>query len=184
MERHLAEPDDVRPQPGGAAGRAVHEDAHVVAPRGNRAAGKAAGPARLAVHVVHLPGAGPLVQVVDVLRAQEEGVAPRREPALQPGQRRMGGIGRGGQGVAPAHVVEGVDGDGVGREGLGRGELGGIEARPQAVAVPEGPEPALGRNAGAGEDEDPHRRAAPQGAASDTSAPDFRFSDRGMPTVL
>ena len=58
------------------------------------------------MHVMHGAAARLLVQVVDVLGAEEQLAAALRERRLEPGQRRVGGVRPGGQQVAPTHVVE------------------------------------------------------------------------------
>ena len=56
----------------------MDEDAHVVVPGRDDPAGEAARLHQLSVHVVHVARARPLVEVVDVLRAEEERAAARR----------------------------------------------------------------------------------------------------------
>ena len=114
------------------------------------------------MHVDDPRRAGALVQVVDVLRDEGEPAAPLREACFERGEREMGRVRPGGDEVAAARVVEGEHRFGVAGEGLGGRELHGIELRPDPAArfVAESPEPALGRNPGAGEDEDGRHRAS------------------------
>jgi trehalose 6-phosphate synthase len=108
------------------------------------------------MHVQEPAGAGAFVQVVDILGAEEEIAAGRRQIPFEPGERLVGGIGAGCQKIAAPEIVEGVNPLGIGGEGLGRREPHRIEAVPDAARIAEGPEPAFRGNPGAGENEDPH----------------------------
>lgn len=146
MHRYLAEPDHVRPHPGaGAAGGTRIAPAQIRAPRRDRPAGAAAGLEQFAVHVDDRPRAGPLVQIVDVLRAQEQPPAPPGESRLGLRQGHVRGVGLGRDHAAAAVVVEVEHRVGVGRVGLGGREPRWIEPRPDPAPVAEGAEPALGR---------------------------------------
>jgi hypothetical protein len=120
------------------------------------AAGGAAGAQQLAVHVVDRRRAAALVQVVDVLGAEEQRPAPRRQPRLELGERPVRRVRLGRQQVAPAQVVEVVHRRGIARERLRRRELHRVEALPDAAGIAEGAEAALRRHPGAGQHEDPH----------------------------
>src|SRR5271155_1101129 len=75
---------------------------------------------------------------------------------LEPRQRPMGGVGFGVEEILAAQVIECENAIGIAREGFGRRELHRVESRPDPlpVLVAKRAEPALGRNPGAGEDED------------------------------
>ena len=111
------------------------------------------------MHVVDGAAAGLLVQVVDVLGAEEEAAAALGERGLGPGERGVGGVRARGEQVAAAQVVEVVHAVRVAGEGLGRRELHRVELRPDAARVAEGAEAALGRDPGAGQDEELHAGA-------------------------
>jgi hypothetical protein len=88
-QRRLAEPDHVRPGgPDRAAGRAGGIGAERFGVRPGRVAGMAARDPKFAVHVDHVDAAGLLVQVVDVLGAQEQAsaLAPPGPSAIGPGR--------------------------------------------------------------------------------------------------
>ena len=81
--------------------------------------------------------------------------------ALEPGERGVGGVGFRVHEVAPAQIIEREHRVGIAREGFRRRELHRIEPRPDAlpVLVAKRAEPAFGRDAGAGQDEDVFRHA-------------------------
>ncbi len=93
LERHLAEEDDV-----GAQARAAGAAAHLVEAaidgaifdRRPAALGLAVRLVQFAVHVHHASGAGALVQVVDILRAEKEAVAQLRFQLGEGDVRRIG----------------------------------------------------------------------------------------------
>jgi hypothetical protein len=70
---------------------------------------------KLAMHVKNMSGSGFFVQVVHVLRAEEEAIF---ELAFQAGKREMSGIGLGDSGNAPAHGVEIPDQRRIPRPGM------------------------------------------------------------------
>ena len=84
---------------------------------------------------VTAPRAGALVQVVDVLRAQEQRAAALGETCLEPGQSGVSGVGNGGQEVAAAQVVERMHGVGRAGERFRGRELHRMEAAPQWQAI-------------------------------------------------
>ena len=69
-------------------------------------------------------------------------------------------------------------------ERLGRGELHRVEPRPDAALVAEGPEPAFGRDPGAGQHEEPHRPApSPAGGGCACGTSGVRLGD-GSPSGI
>lgn len=70
--------------------------AEIVSPRHNSFATHASHLEQFAVHVRNLPHTGAFMEIVDVLRTEEQLVAFRPEPGFQTDQRGMGGVGRGG----------------------------------------------------------------------------------------
>ena len=101
------------------------------------------------MHVEQIPRAGPVVQVVHILRDQEQVAAPF---PLQAGQGEVGGIGLHQGEAAPPFVVETVDQRRVPVEGLRRGHVLHPVLLPEAVGGAKGAQPAFGGDAGAGED--------------------------------
>ena len=125
------------------------------------------------MHVVD--GAAPclLVEVVGVLRAEEDLAAARGQPGLEGCEALVRGVRLRGEEVAAAPVVEVVDGDGIAREGLGVASFIGsklAQMPPPRPTVAEGAEAAFGRNACAGEDEDLHAAPA-EGAGAHLREP-------------
>lgn len=153
-ERHLAEPHDMRPHaPRAAAGRAGRRDREILLPRRDMAAMAAARLAELAMHVHEAPRACARMQVVDVLRDEQEPARPR---ALEARQREMRRVGR-DRGVAQlraARVVEFVDACRVAREGAGRRDVLHPHPRPDPVRVAECGEARFAADARAGQDDD------------------------------
>ena len=99
---------------------------------------------------------GPLVEVVDVLGAQEEVTPMIRQGSLQPGKRMVRLVGLGGEEVGSPCVVEGMHLTGVMGEGFWSGQLHRVELGPVSTLVAERAEPALSRNASTGQDEHFH----------------------------
>src|SRR3546814_19354968 len=88
LQRHLAEPDDVRAQRTvGPTGRTEAFARQRLAPGADAATDQTARLQQLAVHVDEVPGPCPLVQVVDVLCDQKNLARPL---GLQPRQRAVG----------------------------------------------------------------------------------------------
>ena len=104
-----------------------------------------------AVHVQHPPRARALVQIVDILRDDQQLAAPF---ALQPRERMMRRIGLFGEHCGAAHVVEALDQLGIAREALGRGDILHPVPFPQPAAVAKGVDPAFGGDSRPGQDDD------------------------------
>lgn len=111
---------------------------------------------QFAVHVDDAAHAAALVQVVDVLRAQEQVAAALGEPRLEPAERAMRFVRLRGFQVTPAQVVEVVHVGGRPPEALRGRKLHRIELGPDAVLVAKRAEAAFGGDARAGENEDVH----------------------------
>lgn len=153
-ERHLAEPHHMRAHAAHApAGRAGRRDREVLLPWRDMAAMDAARLAELAMHVHEAPRSRPRMQVVDVLRDQEEAARPRALEARQREMRRVGHDRRVAQLRAP-RVVELVDAPRVAREGAGRRDILHPHPRPDPVRVAERGEARFAAHARAGEDDD------------------------------
>src|SRR5690606_12080318 len=150
---HLAEPDDVGTQARLAARRARRRVRQVVRPAGALTARQAARPEELAVHVQHALAAGALVQVVDVLRHEQQVVAQLR---LQACERQVRVVGLHAAHLAAPGVVEALHEQGVALERLGGGHVAHVVALPQATAVAEGLDAGLRRDAGTGQDHGTH----------------------------
>ncbi|MBB3898154.1 hypothetical protein GGQ83_001591 [Roseococcus suduntuyensis] len=156
-QRDLAEPDHMRPQPAhGAAGGAGAGKRDVVLPRAIRSAFQASGAAQLPMHVVQAAGARAFVQVIHILRDQQE--IATGPGGVEPGQGLMRWVGRHIPKLRPPGIVEALHMVRVGGEGLGRCHLLQPHPGPDAPQVAEGGEPAFGRNAGSGEDDEVHAR--------------------------
>ncbi|MNI41815.1 hypothetical protein D3C73_960780 [compost metagenome] len=132
----------------------------VAVPVADDARGGAARLLQLAVHVDQLEACGgrrvhvrPVVQVVDVLRHQQDIARP---PRRQIGQRPVRGVGVDARQLAASLVVEVLHQGRVGGEALGRGDGLDTMPLPQAVRGAEGGHAALGRDAGAGQDDEVH----------------------------
>ena len=117
---------------------------------GRTGAGFAARFEKFAVHVKHTGRAGELVEIVDVLGAEEEPV----ESVLECGDGLVGRIGLGVGGVAAAHGVEVPDELGIAAPGGGRGDIFEAVVAPEAIGVAEGGDAAFGGDASAGEQEE------------------------------
>src|SRR3712207_6017186 len=102
-------------------------DRHVVPPWEHLGAGEAAGLEEFAMHVRDLARAASLMEVVDVLGAQEQGAAGAAQSLLEPSERAVRVVCGRGEEVPTPRVVEGVDGLRVSGERLGGRELHGIE---------------------------------------------------------
>ena len=128
---HLAEPDDVGPDPAGdRAGRATRALAHRPVPGEALVAGEAPAAGQLAVHVEQALGPGALVQVVDILRDDQQLARPF---GIEPRQRVMRGVGLDLAEPRPPRVVELVDQRRIAAIGLGRRDVLDAMPLPQAV---------------------------------------------------
>jgi len=119
--------------------------------KGRTGTGFAAGFEKFAVHVDGTRRAGQLMEIVDILRAEEE---PVRESVLEGGDGLVGGIGLGVNRFAAAHGVEVPDEFGIAAPGGGSGDVFETVVAPEAIRVAEGRDAALGGDAGAGEEEE------------------------------
>ncbi len=153
VEGHFAEPADVRANPAAAfaawnfGGRVV--GAGVV--KGRQAAGIATALEQLAVHVDDAGRAAPLVEIIDVLRAEKQAVL---QIGFELGERAMAGIRFGGRSGAAAHGVELPHQSRVAAKGFGRPDFLDAVGPPQAARATERRNAAFGADARAGEDED------------------------------
>ena len=104
------------------------------------------------MHLHHALAAGAGVQVVDILRHQQEFARPF---AVQPRQRVMRFVRLDLRQLGAACIVPGQHGVGVTRESFGRCQVLGAEAGPQPVRVAKGRQAGFRADAGAGQDDDP-----------------------------
>ena len=102
-----------------------------------------------------------LVQVVDILRAQEQTATARRQPRFEVRQSLVGGIRPGGQESGPAGIVEGMDPLRLPREGLGRRHTQGIEPQRDSAIFADSVVNAFGPHARNRQDENVHERPTP-----------------------
>jgi len=153
LQRDLAEPHDVRPQPpsaaaprdrGGRAVRALVDEVRGVAPLASTAQ-------ELSVHVVHVPRACALVQRIDVLGAEKESI-PQSGFQLREGEVR--GIRRAATRLCAPLGIEAPDDLGVAGPSFGRRDVLDPVLLPEPVGVAKGPDAALGADPGTCEDED------------------------------
>lgn len=161
VERDLAEPDDVRTDRSAAVFAGGESRGGLVQGLVGEGpvAADAAGLEEASVHVVDAAGAGALVEVVDVLRAEVE--AGRILIGflliyflLDLGKRGVSSVGLDGEGVTTAHGVEAPDEFGISLPGFGGGDVFDAMAVPQASGASEGGEAAFGGDSGSGEDEE------------------------------
>ena len=120
-----------------------------VVERGQRA-GLAAALHELPVHVEEAGRAGLLVQVVDVLGAEEETI---RERGFKARESEMGGIGPGGGSHAAAHGVKVPDEARVAAPGVGRGDLFEAVVAPETSGIAKRGDPTFGAYTGPGKNE-------------------------------
>ncbi len=104
------------------------------------------------MHVKKALRPGLFVQVVHVLRAEEQALA---ELALEVGQGEMGSIRPARGGLASPFGVEAPDELGVSGPALGRSHVFEAVLLPQAVGVPKRPDAALGADARSRQHEHP-----------------------------
>ena len=104
-----------------------------------------------AVHMEHALRPGAFMQVVDILRHDQQLALPF---AVEPRQRLMRGVRvLRLDGFAP-HVVEAQDQLGIAFEGFGRGDILDPVLLPQSALGAEGVDPAFRADARAGENDD------------------------------
>jgi 4-hydroxy-tetrahydrodipicolinate reductase len=149
--RHLTKPDDVGTKRGNAAGRARWPVEQGRAPRHPRVACGTPGRSMFAVHVDQPLRPGALVQVIDILRHDQQGPRPVR---VQPSQRSMRRIGLNGLHEGTPRVVKAQHEIGVTRKRAGRCDVFDPVILPQAACTPERADAALGADSSAGQDHD------------------------------
>lgn len=109
---------------------------------------------QLAVHVQQAAGAAALVQVIDILRDDQQLAPPFR---IEPAERQVGGVGDNLGKPRPAGIVESLHQHGIAGEGLRRRYILHPVAFPQAIEPAEGGHAGFGGNARACQDDDPFR---------------------------
>ena len=158
-QRHLAEPHDMRPHAArAAAGGAWRGGGERLAPGRHVAALRAARLHELAMHVHQPPRARAGMQVVDVLRHQQEVARPEPLEARERQVRRVRRD-RGIEELLAAGVVEAVDAGRVAREGRGRRHVLDADLRPDPVRVAERREAGFAADPRARQHDDARRRA-------------------------
>ena len=151
---NFSEEDDVGAEAASATAAAYFREAGVegVVWNGRLAAvALAMGLVELAMHVEEVDGAGALVEVVHILRAEKEAVT---DAALQVGEGVVGGVGLGFGTGGAACGVELPDEFGIASPGVGGTDVFNSIAGPKTVVGAEGGQAALRTDASAGEDED------------------------------
>ena len=113
-------------------------------------AGVAAALEEFAVHVNYALGTSLLMEIVDVLRAQEQATG---EGILESSESEMGGIGLCGGGCAAAHGVKVPYQARVAAPGVGRGDLFEAVVAPQPSGIAKRGDPTFGAYTGAGKNE-------------------------------
>ena len=116
-----------------------------------RIAGEAPGAVQLAMHMQQPGRAGAVVQVVDILRHQQQLARPF---CVQPSQRLVRRIGMDGLQLGAALVIEILDHFGIAGKGLWRCDILDPVALPQAVRPAKGGDAAFGADPSAGQDDD------------------------------
>lgn len=149
----FAEPADVRANLAAAlaAGNAVGLFVELRVFEGREGARVAAGFKKFAVHMDDARRARLFVEIVDVLRAEEEAIA---ELPAESGDGLVGGIRHGGRGDAAAHGIEIPDEAGIAAPGLRRSNVFETVVAPESAGITEGGDTAFGADASAGEEED------------------------------
>jgi hypothetical protein len=113
--------------------------------------GVAAALEEFSVHVEDTAGAGLLVEIVDILRAEKETILER---VFQSGQSEVGRIRLGRGGDAAAHGIKIPDEARVAAPGVGRGDLFEAIVAPEAVGIAESGDAAFRADSGTSENED------------------------------
>ena len=114
------------------------------------------------MHVEQPLRPGALVQVVDVLGDEQQLARP---VGIEPRQRHVRGIRLDRAQLRPPRIVESVDQRRIAPKSLGRRDILDAMSFPQPIRPAEGREAALGRYAGAGQDDDTSDRALSIGLA-------------------
>ena len=109
--------------------------AHVSRPREALVAGEAPALGQLAMHVQQPLRSRALVQIVDVLRDQQQLAGPF---GIQPGQGLVGSVGLDRPQLCPTGVVEGVNQRGVAAKSLGGADILDPMPFPQSVRAAKG----------------------------------------------
>ena len=150
--RHFPKPDDIRAQ-GCAeiAAGAARMAQNVALPREHPPGFEASCLEQFAVHMDHGSRTRALVQVIHVLGDQAEAA---RKILLKIGEAGMGRVGRERRvkQLLPSKVVKALHARRIAPERLGRGHVLDPLIFPQAVIIPEGPQPRFGGDTRAGED--------------------------------
>ena len=104
------------------------------------------------MHMKKTAGAGPVMQVIDILGNQRKTVAQK---LLETDQRLVSGVGLNGSQVGSAHIVEVLHQGWIRRVGLGCRHILDLILVPETAAVAKGGDAALGADPGAGQDGEP-----------------------------
>ena len=149
---HFPEPDDIGPQESGlSAFRAWRMGCHVSGKRRPFAASHAPGAVQFAMHVQQAPRSGTVVQVIDILRHQQQVARPGR---IEPRERHMRRIRHDGPQLRAPFVIEFLDHVRVAGKCLRRRDVLDPVPFPETVRAPECGDAALGADPGAGQDDD------------------------------
>ena len=135
---NLTKEDDVGAETASAGAAADIGEARVEGEVWNRwpaTVALAVGLVQFAVHVEKAAGAGALVEVVDVLRAEKEAVA---DALFEFGEGYVGGVGRGLGSVGAALGIELPDEFWIALPGVGRADIFNAIASPEAIVGAEG----------------------------------------------
>lgn len=152
MKWSLAKPADVRPDFAAAGAQRKFGRGFVelrVVERRPRA-GIAAAFEELSVHVNDVRGASLFVEIVDILRAEEQTVGER---LLEIGKGEMGGIGFGSRSNEAAHGVEVPDQTSIAVPGLRRGNIFEAVVAPEATDIAKRGDSTFRAHAGARQNE-------------------------------
>ena len=157
MKGSLAKPADVRPDFAAAGAQRKFVRGFVelrVFERRPRARITAAFE-KLSVHVNDARGASLFVEIVDILRAEEQTAGER---LLEIGEGEMGGIGLGGRGNPAAHRVEVPNQTRIAVPGARRGDIFEAVVAPEATGIAKRGDSAFRAHPGARQDENVVRR--------------------------
>ena len=148
---HFAKEHDVGPQPGLAAAIAYRSGRQRSAPRHRLPARRAQRRSQRAMHVDQPLRPSPFMQVIDILRDDQQFARPR---PVERRQRLMRGIGRHIVQLRAPLVIEAMHQRGIARDRFGRADILDAMPFPQSVRPAKGGKPAFGGNPRAGEDDD------------------------------